>query len=347
MPTLGFAFRRILRVAWPSLLTLAAVQAATQETAPDYQASRSLAGTLTVWGPANMSAITSYWAEGFKRVQPGVNVEFKLLGSDTAIPGLYSGQADIALLGRENNITDDNGFSRPLGYPPVRFELTTGSLDVPDKTPALVVFVHRDNPLDHLTLAQLDAIFGHEHRRGSSNIRTWGELGLAGEWAAQPIRLYGYDARTGTGLYFLEAVLGNSRKMNWDKMREFKDVRRADGSVYRAGQQSLDALRQDRYGMAVSCLCFSVPEVRDLALATEAGGPFVRATRESVISRQYPLTRVTYAFLDQPPGNAIKPRSREFLRYVYSSEGQADILREGGYLPLPEGVMAEQRRKLE
>jgi phosphate transport system substrate-binding protein len=347
MPANGLIRRGLLRPTLLSVLLLALAPSRAEEAGTAYEAARSLAGTLRVWGPASMSAITKYWAEGFQRLQPGVKVEFQLLGSDTAIPGLYSGAADIALLGRENNITDDNGFSRPMGYPPVRFELTTGSLDVPGKTPALVVFVHRDNPLNQLTLAQLDAIFGHEHRRGLPNIRTWGELGLTGEWAAQPIRLYGYDLRTGTGLYFLKAVLGNSRKLNWDGLREFKDIRRPDGSVYRAGQQSIDALRRDRYGMAVSCLCFADPEVRDLALAAEAGGPFVRATRDNLVSRRYPLTRTTYAFVDQPPGNGMDPRAREFLRYIYSREGQADIGREGEYLPLKGDVLQAQRRLLE
>jgi ABC-type phosphate transport system substrate-binding protein len=143
----------------------AATLSGVEEASPAYTAERSLAGTIRIWGPVNMSALARTWAEGFRRVQPGVTVEINLMGSDTAIPGLYSGRADIAFLGRENNITDDNGFFRPMQYKPERFELTTGSLDVPGKSSALVVFVHRDNPLSRLTLAQLDAIFGHERRR--------------------------------------------------------------------------------------------------------------------------------------------------------------------------------------
>lgn len=321
---------------------------AQENTPPAYEASRSLAGTIHVWGPANMSALARNWAEGFRRVQPGVKVEFTLLGSDTAIPGLYSGRADIAFLGRENNITDDNGFFRPMQYKPVRFELTTGSLDVPGKTNALVVFVHRDNPLARLTLAQLDAVFGHERLRGApKNIRTWGDLGLTGEWADRPVNLYGYDAETGTGQFFLKAVLGGSRKMNWENFREFKDLKRPDGSVYTSAEQSLDALRQDRYGLAVSCGRYATPEVKAVALAAGPDGPFYAATQETLVARQYPLTRVTYAFINRPPGNALEPRVREFLRYIFSQEGQADIGREGGYLPLNNDTLAAQRQLLQ
>lgn len=328
---------------------LATVTSVAQENPPPaYEAARSLAGTIHVWGPANMAALARNWAEGFQRVQPGVKVEFTLLGSDTAIPGLYSGRADLAFLGRENNITDDNGFFRPMQYKPERFELTTGSLDVPGKTNALVVFVHRDNPLARLTLAQLDALFGHERLRGApKNIRTWGDLGLADEWAARPVNLYGYDAETGTGQFFLKAVLGGSRKMNWENFREFKDLKRPDGSVYTSAEQSLDALRQDRYGMAVSSLRFASRETKAVALSAGPAGPYFQATRETLVAREYPLARTTYAFINRPPGQALEPKVREFLRYIFSLEGQADIMREGGYLPLNHATLAAQRQRLQ
>jgi phosphate transport system substrate-binding protein len=339
--------RRLILCTLLAASALIPAQLPAQESIPPYASARSVAGSLHIWGPAPMSAISGYWSEGFQQVQPGVRVEIKLLGSDTAIPGLYSGQADLALLGRENNITDDNGFLRPMQYPPTRFELMTGSLDVPGKSPALVVFVHRDNPLRQLTLAQLDAVFGHEYRRGLDNIRNWGDLGLTGEWEKQPIRLFGYGVESGTGQFFTRVVLGNSRKLNWENLQEFMDSRHAGGTIYRAAEQALDALRQERYGMAVSCLCFSTRGVQDLALAVDENKPYVRASRETLQSRQYPLTRTAYVFIDLPPGNPIAPRTKEFLRYIFSREGQADLAREGDYLPLPDKTLAAQRELLE
>ncbi len=315
---------------------------------PAYTAERSLAGAIRIWGPAGMTGLARAWAEGFRRVQPGVEVEINLMGSDTAMPGLYSGQADIAFLGRENNVTDDNGFFRPMQYKPERFELTTGSLDVPGKTNALVVFVHRDNPLARLTLVQLDAIFGYERRRGAAAaIRTWGDLGLGGEWASRPVNLYSYDLATGTGQYFVNAVLGGSRKLNWENLREFKDRRRPDGSIHCAADQSLQALREDRFGLAVSSLRFASPEVKAVALAVDPDGPYVHATRATLISREYPLSRATYAFIRRPPGSDLDPKVREFLRYLFSREGQADLEAEGGYLPLNHDTLAAQRQRLQ
>lgn len=317
------------------ILAVAAVLFAGSTPAQEaYRPQARVDGTIRIWGHAFMAGVVRNWADGFKRFHPGAKIEAKLMGSDTAIPGLYSGNADIALMGRENNVTDDNGFSRPKQYRFTRLELMNGSLDAPGKSDALVVFVHKDNPLARLTLSELDAIVGCERRRGHAPIRTWGNLGLAGEWAAQPIRIHTYDADTGTGRFFQHAVLGDSRKMHWERITEYKDKRRHDRSVYRAAEQALDALRADRFGIAVASLAFASPDMKAIALAREAGGPYVMATRETIVARTYPLARRTFAFVDVPPGKAMDPKVGEFLRYALSREGQADVERDGGYLPL-------------
>lgn len=316
--------------------------------APDYEAARSLAGTLHLWGPVNLAPLARQWAEGFQRQHPGLQLEINFLGSDTAIPGLYSGRADIAFLGRENNVTDDNGFSRPMGYPPQRFEVTSGSLHSPGKTPALCVLVHQDNPLPRVSLTQLDAILGAERRRGApAAIRTWGQLGLAGPWTNQPIRVYGPDASTGTGQFVTKTVLLGSHKMNWAALTEFVDRRNADGTRLTAAEQIVAALQGDPSGLAVSSCPPDIPGVRAVPLAATDDGPAIMPTRETVIARSYPLARSTYAFINHPPGQPLEPKVREFLRYLFSREGQADIIREGAYLPLNESTLAAQRRLLD
>jgi phosphate transport system substrate-binding protein len=305
-----------------------------QEAAP-YRAPQSVTGTIRIWGHGAMNAVVANWAEGFARFHPGAKIEAKLMGSDTAMPGLYSGNADIALLGRESNITDDNGFLRPKQYAPTRYELMNGSLDADEQAAALVVFVHRDNPLARLTLAQLDALFGCERRRGLANIRAWGDLGLTGEWAGKPIHLYGFDAATGTGQFFQRVVMRDSRKMNWEEMHE-----------YRSAREIADAMRGDRYAIGVSTLRYANAGLKALALAADERGPYVEAAKETVIARTYPLARRTYAFVDQPPGMPLDPAVKEFLRYALSREGQADVARAGDYLPLSHDVLDRQTAQL-
>jgi len=223
----------------------------------------------------------------------------------------------------------------------------TGSLDVPGKTYALVVFVHKDNPLSKLTLAQVDAIFGCEHLRGLTNVRTWEQLGLTREWVGKRIHLYGYNAETGTGLFFLHAALLSSRKMNWQNLKEFKDIHNPDGSRYEAGQQIIDAFEDDRFGIAISNSRYLNSHVKMVALASEQGKPYYQATKETLIAREYPLTRSTYAFVNRRPGQPLDPRLKEFLRYTLSKNGQLDITRDGGFLPLNPSLIREQLKKLE
>src|SRR5258708_22327637 len=189
------ALRRSIALA----ISLAILGARAEEGIPAYQPEGAVVGSVRIWGHPYMAGVAKRWSEGFARFHPGAKVEARLIGSDTAIPGLYSGNADIALMGRENDVTDDNGFSRPKQYKFTRLELMNGSLAVPDKSDALVVFVHKDNPTLRLTLAELDAIVGCERRRGHAAILTWGDLGLGGEWADKPVHPHIYDAGTRTG----------------------------------------------------------------------------------------------------------------------------------------------------
>jgi phosphate transport system substrate-binding protein len=323
-----------------------AAYAHAQDSAPSYAPPAPVTGTLRIWGHPYMAGVTKNWAEGFTRFHPGVRFELKLMGSDTAVPGLYSGRADIALLGRENNITDDNGFSRPKQYKFTRLELMNGSLDAPGKSDALVVFVHRDNLVARLTLAQLDSIVSCERRRGGAPIRTWGDLGLGGEWARQPIRVHLYDVGTGTGTYFQHVVMRDSRKMNWERVTEYTDRRNHDRSITRAGEQIVEAVQSDRYALGISGARFATDGVKAVALAEIDGGPYYVPSRETLIARAYPLGRSTYALVDIAPGHAMDPKVREFLSYVLSREGQADVARDGGYLPLSAAVLAVQREVL-
>ncbi len=111
-----------------------------------YGPDQTIAGTIRIWGDENMSTVMKSWEEGFKKNHPDVNFETRLIGTAAAMPALYTGLADLAVMGRESNAMDDNGFLHVLYYAPLRLDLMTGSLDVPGKSYALAIFVHKDNP---------------------------------------------------------------------------------------------------------------------------------------------------------------------------------------------------------
>ena len=274
--------------------------------------------------------------------------QIKLLGNGTAMPALYLGLADVVFFGRDTIVTDNDGFAHVLKYNPLRLELGTGSLATPSAAAALALLVHRDNPLAQLTLAQVDAIFSSQRRRGApAAIRTWGDLGLTGEWAEQPIHLYADDTQSVTALFFQRVALGNSRRMNWEHFTEFQDRRTPDGVVVTAAEQSAAALQADRYGLAVSTLHYLTAGLKPLAVAERAGETFVLPTADTLTARTYPLARPIFACANQRPGQPLEPKVRDFLRYVVGSPGQQALVQEGSYLPLATEIARDQRQKLD
>lgn len=285
---------------------------------------------IRIWGTPAMLAAAERWAEGYRKGHPAQRFEFAMKGSDSAIHGLTGNVADVALMGRENDIVDDFGFTRPKEHPPTRIEIATGSVSVPGKSEAIAVLVNKDNPLGSLTLDQLSRIVdcGGNH----APISTWGQLGLKGAWASAPIRIHSYDFATRTGMWFQKRVTGNDRRMCWDRVTEYADQRRLDGTVAKAADRVGVGARADRFALAIANPQQAEGGLKLVALAD--GGAPVLPTTESVTERRYPLTRRVYAFVDRKPGTALAPHVLSFLRYALSPEGQALLKADNGYLPL-------------
>jgi len=323
--------------------------AQTVEGLPSYKPEQRVSGPIRVWGHGNakddyIKSLVVAWENDFRRYQPDVHFDNRLLGTAAAIGSLYEGTGDIAVMGREIWPEEIEAFEEVKHYPPLGIDILTGSLDIRNKDYALVVFVHRNNPITKLSLQDLDAIFGCEHRRASETARTWGDLGLKGDWADKPIHVYGYEISRGFGYYFQQVVFKGGSRWN-PELEEFGDLRQPDGSMLDAGQRILDALGNDPYGIAYSSLKYSSPNAKPVALGDEQGD-FYPATKETVFQRKYPLTRTITAFINPDPSKPADPKTREFLRYVLSKEGQQQVLNDGGYLPLTAEAADAQRKKL-
>ncbi len=317
---------------------------------PRYAPTEQVTGTLRVWGHGSpkhdfMGRLMDSWISGFTKVQPGVRVENHMYGTASAIGALYTGAGDIAILGEEISPAALTAFEREKHYAPTGFPIATGSLDVNFFDYAHMIFVQKDNPIQGLTLEQLDGIFGAEHRRGPRNLRTWGDLGMSGPWASRRIDPYGWRVDIDFALFFQSAVLEDSHRWNTD-IREFVHVPRPDGSQYDHGQQILDALAKDPAGIAISNVRYANQQVRALPLARTSAGPWYEPTVANLIAQTYPLVRIIPAFVDVPPGGAVDNKAREFLRYLLSREGQQAVVQESGYLPLGTGFIQQEREAL-
>lgn len=290
--------------------------------------------TIHIWGPPAMAGISQRWAEAYRRTHPEVTFELVMKGSDIAVPGLYSGRADIALMGRKNDEVDDNGFSRPLGYPLTRIAITSGSLSTPGKSDAIAVLVPSNNPLVRLTLAELGRILDCGIDARQKPLRTWGELGLKGRLASKPIHIYSYDFGSRTGSFIQAVVTGGRRRMCWDAIKEYGDTRRLDGTIEKAADRIGAAARRDPYALVIANASQAMEGLKLIALSKRAGDPPVIPTNASIVDASYPLARRTYAFVKHKPGSPIDPEIVSFLRFVLSPAGQASLAADRGYLPL-------------
>ena len=311
-----------------------------------YQPRQQLSGTIRSWGHGYLKNMMKLWEEGFKKYQPNIHFEDELVSSASAMAGLYSGRADLGVLAREITPPEIAAYEKITRQKITPVTVLTGSFGNQDKIMALGVFVHKDNPIAHLSFTQVDAIFGAEHRRGAKeNIRTWDQLGLGGEWAKKPIKPYIGLAWEAPGYFFSQTVLKGSVLWNCD-VQQFENNEDAKQRYVDAYQEVVNALGANRYGIAFAGAGYSNPNVKLVALAAAEGGPYVAATPENVANLSYPLARPVRFYIHNGPAIAADPKVIEFLRYVLSREGQAQVAKEGDFFPLTAEVAAAELKKL-
>ncbi len=322
---------------------------------PDYQPQMQVTGVLRSCGNPQMEPLLKLWEAGFQRRHPGVQFTRDLKSSASGLYGLDLRTADIALMGRPVFPYERYGVYERSWVYPAELEVATGSADALHQSPAYAVFVHQDNPLVQLSVRELDGIFGAERgggwnaltwdtsvaRTSQEDIRTWGQLGLKGEWAARRIRPYGPPGLgAGAITYFQARVFGGAETRN-EELREYADR-----------SQMLADLARDPAGIAYAPLAYANPGVKVLALAETKAGPYVALAAATVADRTYPLHRPVYIYYTVDNENTEltptmgDPRVKEFLRYILSKQGQADIAQAGAYLPLPPVVARAQLSKL-
>ncbi|MDD3178946.1 MAG: hypothetical protein PHQ04_01200 [Opitutaceae bacterium] len=330
---------------------------------PEYKPSAQMTGTIRQWGSNYLadSKLAKYFEDGFRHYHPGVKFETNLLSTFVGMGALYMDRADIAAMGRRPTWDEYQAYQRVFNALPVEIAMASGSFNVPGWTFALVVMVHKDNPISQMTFEQVDGIFGAERDGGwngnmwdptkargpEKNIRTWGQLGLTGEWAGHGINVYGFNLNYHFPRDFAENIFSGGYKWN-EKMHEYSNKARPDGKgLIGAGDQMVEALGRDRYGITYGSAAFLTPSVKLLALARTAAGPYVTPTLETVQDKSYPLSREVYYLANRAVGQKIEPLFREYLRYVVSRQGQTEVMRDGKYLPLTAELARQQLEELE
>jgi phosphate transport system substrate-binding protein len=363
--------------------TTAFAQAPDLSQIPPYKKEYDLTGSLRIAG-SELKGVVDKLVEGFQKFQPAAKISTNYMtSSEGALGMMYGGASDVAPMGDDAKIPDQMPFFNARGYVPTEISIATGGYNMRGVLFAWAVFVNKDNPLTQLSMDQLDGIFGSERSGGweigakadnnllytakyargpEKNIRTWGQLGLKGEWAGKTIMTHGYVA-PGFATSFQRMVLHWSNKWNPNYMEyvEWKEATNdAAGNAARS-QRMYERVSQDKYAIGWGALmhiqgtcvnpdgtkCPGYPNLKVLAISATPGGPAIEMTKDNVANRSYPLTRDAYIYVDKAPGRAMDPRVREFLRFVLSREGQEIIQKNGPYTAIPADYVREQLKKLD
>lgn len=328
---------------------------------PDYKPRHQVSGTIRVWGSNYITDgnVGQLWEEAFRKYQPAAHIEWHMKTTEAAVPSLVFGVSDMGI-GRKVTFSELQLYQRYKNHDPIEIELATGSYDVPGWQPGFGVMVNSQNPLTHISMQQLDGIFGAERdggwegtswhpesRRGSDrNIRTWGQLGLTGDWADKPIHVYGLNLRYHQASELSDWILQGSDKWN-ENMRTYANYVSKDGKLMR--NMTTDIVN-DKYGIGITAAptnALGGGRGKILELGWTNKGPFIPYTIETLQNRSYPLFDRIYAYATNAPNEPLDPKVAEFLRFIVSKQGQELIEKDGKYLPLTPAVSRAQTAKLD
>ena len=307
------------------------------DTLQPYEPAASVSGEIRIWGSPADAALLRNWSNEFSKFQPQARIQATLYGPESTLAGVYCGVADLAFMAREMRLPVENmAFTWVYRYPPFSVEIANAGLTAGRPSANLAVVVNAANPLQQLTLMQLDGILGAERRRGGANLRNWGDLGLGGIWKMRTIHVYGPPVDSIDGIFMRTVVLRGSYKWN----PAYREIRGDDAQVLRA-------VAQDAQGIAYASLDLPSQHIKSLALSATAGAPFYALSERNVAAGTYPLSRTISMVLNREPGKPIETKVKEFLRFVLSRDGQAALARDGHYIPLTSAGARAQLERLE
>ena len=290
-----------------------------------YKAVSVVSGSVSSVGSDTLNNLMTMWAENFNKFYPNVKIQIEGKGSGTAPPALIGGTAQLGPMSREMKGSEIDEFEKKHGYKPTQLRTAVD---------ALAVFVNKDNPAKCLSFEQVDAVFSKSRRQGGKeDIKTWGQLGLTGDWANRPISLFGRNSASGTYGFYKEHVLKNG---------DYKDsVKEQPGSA-----AVVQGITVDRYAMGYSGIGYSTAGVRPVPLTEKTGGTCAEATAENAYAGKYPLARFLFVYVNRAPGKAMDPLTREFVKLVVSKQGQEVVVKDG-FFPLPASIVKEELAKVQ
>jgi len=297
---------------------------ALDQTLPAYRAAGSLSGQIKSVGSDTLGHEMAAWAKAFEQLYPDVKITVEAQGSVTAPAALLEGTSQFGPMSRPMSLDETSAFEKKYGYKISSFRV---ALD------ALAIYVNKDNPIPCLTQPQLSGIFSSNRKApGSTNVKTWGDLGLTGDWATRPVALYGRNSLSGTYEYFRETALyGGDYK---------PEVQQEPGS-----EAVVQNVARDKFAIGYSGIGYKTEGVRTVPLASYYGGKCYDATEDVTLTSKYPISRYLYVYVNKPPNQPLDPLRAEFVKYILSKDGQT-LTEKGGFFPITNEIRESELTKL-
>ena len=286
---------------------------------PDYNKSSGVSGNVISVGSDTLANLMTLWAEEFKKLYPNVSVQIQAAGSSTAPPALTEGTSNFGPMSRKMKNKEVASFETRHGYKPTPIGV---AID------ALALYVHKDNPIEGMTIPQVDAVFSATRKCGHpQDITRWGQLGLTGAWDNRPLQLYGRNSVSGTYGYFKKVALCKGDYKN--------NVNEQPGSA-----SVVQGVTKSINGIGYSGIGYKTSGVRAVPVSKH-GADFTDATPANAVAGAYPLARFLYVYVNKSPNDPLPPLEREFIRMIMSKTGQEVVVKDG-YIPLPARVAGKQ-----
>jgi phosphate transport system substrate-binding protein len=289
-------------------LLLAPVLSA-EEPLPEYKRVRELKGTIRIEGSPTVGLLIEAMTGPLARLYPDLRMERVASGTEAAMDALIAGRCDLAAMGHRAAEAVTAKFREKFGYAPTPVVVAFD---------AVAIYVHKDNPLEQITLQQLDSLYSAERRRGGPRVTRWGDLGLGGEWQELKILFFGFGPSEGVHAWMREQVLKGA------PFRGIVDEQPGGGGLATACG-SVPA------SIGYASQVFRTKRTKLLKIGADEAGPFYEPSRANCLDGKYPLARELLIYVNRPPGKELPPKVLEFLAFATSEVGQRCVEAAGSF----------------
>jgi len=291
---------------------------------PAYKTVAGISGQLAVESGNIPDNLADVWLDRFAVYYPDIVPKLDTNSTSAASFALADTSSLLAVMGRSMSEDELKTFKKRHGYRPLGIKVGHG---------AVVIYANAANPIKHIDLAQLDALFSLNRQCGEAQpIHTWKQLGVKGNMASNTINITGMSVDSSVSQIFRSRALCGG-----DFGADIQAL--ANPSAVQA------VVSTDVNALGYADLDETMMGVEQLAVGRTAKGPYIKAVVKAIRQGRYPLAHDFYIYVNQPPDKPLPPAEREFIRMVLSATGQR-VMQDIGELPLSATELQHQRAML-